>query len=156
MEGNENRLNGKQNEIEEFVSEYAAFETSLKAKVGSIPEEQLVTLYAIFRKDARTDKMNGNSNRYKPQLDQPATEKQIATIEGLVKRGRMKFDPSLPPISKLTRKQASDILSAVYGGLPNKWRKPSTSFRSSFTSIVSSENHPKSGLEPLKYGRDYV
>ena len=153
---NENRMNGKEKEIEEFVSEYAAFETSLKAKVGQIPEEQLVTLYAIFRKDARTDRMNGNGNRYKSQIDQPATEKQIATIDGLVKRGRVKFDPSLPSVSKLTRKEASDILSAVYGGLPNKWRKPSTSFCSNPTSVVSSENHPKSGLGSVKRDQDYI
>ncbi|VVB74017.1 Uncharacterised protein [uncultured archaeon] len=151
---NENRLNGKEKEIEEFVAEYATFEKSLKAKMSQIPYEQLVTLYAIFRKDARTDRVNGNG--YKSQADQPATEKQIATIEGLIKRGRVKFDPSLPPVSALTRKQASDVLSAVYGKSPGKWRKPSTSFCSYSASGASSGNHPKPSLAPLKYGRDYI
>jgi len=114
METENNMKNEKLEEIGEFVAEYADFEKSLKSVVGQIPEEQLVTLYAIFRKDARTDRVNGNG--YKSELDPPATEKQKAAIKGLVNRKGM--DPSIS-VDKMTKKEASKILSAVYS---NKFR----------------------------------
>jgi len=59
-------------------------------------------------------------------------------------------------IASLMEKEASDIISAVYEKSPGKWRKPSTPFCSNPASVVSSGNHPKSGLELFKYGQDYI
>ncbi len=120
----ENKIE-KLKEIEDFVAEYATFEKSLKSAVGQISEEQLVTLYAIFRKDARTDRLNGNG--HSPVFDQLATEKQKAVINNLISRKRIELDPSVPSVDKLTKRQASRILSVAFKRPNPKWRMPATS-----------------------------
>jgi len=117
----------KLREMDEFVAEYATFEKSLKSAVGQISEEQLVTLYAIFRKNARTDRMNGNNYRSVP--DQPATEKQKAVINNLISRKRIELNQSVPHVDNLTKKQASRILSVVFKRPDPKWRAAPTTDR---------------------------
>jgi len=107
----ENKIE-KLKEIEEFVAEYVTFEKSLKSAVGQISEEQLVIPYAIFRKDARTDKINGSG--CPSVFDQPATEKQKNTIQSLINRKRIELDPFVSQVDKLTKKQVSRILSVVF------------------------------------------
>jgi hypothetical protein len=156
--GMEENVN-KTNSIDEFVSDFDRFYNKILEKVKELDDEQVVTLYAIYLKNGRAEAMNGNGNGYgyqkKPKSDPnaSATDRQRELIRKLVEKGRVKFEGSIN-LETLTKKRASEILDKVFGTSPSKWRKSSTSFCSNLASVVSSGNHPKSGLEPLKYGQN--
>jgi len=133
MENIEKNKMKKIEEIGEFADEFCEFRKQIAEKTNgsAIGNEEIVTLYAIFRKDARTDKINGNGNKPKsdptrfPQSgnapisregnrDAPATEKQINAIEMLVRKGRIQTDPRAS-IDNLTKREASEILSKAFG-----------------------------------------
>ena len=65
---------GENKEMEEFLGEFGLFYKSILQNVGSIENEHIVTLYAIYKKNGRAEKLNGNG--HKPEFGEMATEKQ--------------------------------------------------------------------------------
>jgi len=133
MENIEKNKMKKIEEIGEFADEFCEFRKQIAEKTNgsAIGNEEIVTLYAIFRKDARTDKINGNGNKPKsdptrfPQSgnapisregnrDAPATEKQINAIKALMHKGKIETDAEFN-IDALTKREASEILSKAFG-----------------------------------------
>lgn len=79
------------NEKEEFWNEFAEF-IAAKSEDISLDNAELIQLFAIYRKDKRTDRINGNGEQ--------ATEKQKAFL----KRLGVEFDP------QLTKEEASELI----------------------------------------------
>jgi len=118
--------NTKMNEIREngsamrnFAEEFFKFGFEFTGKNGDLKlsPEELVTLYAIFKKNMRTERMNARAEsgnwpakqRYK---DESATYKQKNMINFLIKKGKIKPDGSFD-VEKLTSKEASQIISSA-------------------------------------------
>jgi len=109
--------NQRLKEIETFAVEYAAFASAVKSESGEVPEEQLVTLYAIFKKNGRAEALNGNGYGYKKQKSDPnapATEKQVRAITNMLRAGRIAGGIEL---DSLTKKEASEIIGKALGGV---------------------------------------
>ena len=128
--------NNMKNEMEmnEFVGDFECFYKAMNARAGKIENEHVVTLYAIYRKNKRAEKMNGNGNGYsnygnKPKQDQPATDKQVRAIESMARKGRIPTTDT----KNLTKREASKILDIAFG----KGEK------SPFSSISPSPTIPK-------------
>jgi len=108
-------LNGK-NGIDGFTSEFEQFFDAMSEKVREVNVEQIVTLYAIYLKNGRAEKMNENGNGYfgrKPKSDPnaPATEKQKGLIGSLIKKGKIQQTS----LDGLTKRDASRLLDEAFG-----------------------------------------
>lgn len=95
--------------LTEFVEQYRAFKDKAKPIVEK--EENLVTLFAIFRKDSRTEKIQPKNNNG----DQPATEKQKRYLKGLLTKASKEGDVEIQSIDvdKLTKAEASGLIEQL-------------------------------------------
>ena len=124
------------NEMKEFAREFAEFVSELRDAMpeaemetrfpqsGNAPisregnrDEYIVTLYAIYLKNGRAEKMNRNGNGYnggyrkKPDPNAPATEKQKNAIAAFARKGKI----AEVDTSSLTKREASKILDEAFG-----------------------------------------
>ena len=99
------------NGMNEFVGEFEAFHRAIRQKAGEMGDEQVVTLYAIFKKNGRAERLNGMNGYQKKDPNEPATDKQKAAIERFVKQGRI---PEVD-LKTLTKREASVMIKGVLG-----------------------------------------
>ncbi len=92
--------------IVEFITELSAFRGVLKKKIPNYPETEVITAFAIFRKDKRTDKINNNYTNNNNTL----TEKQKKCLYALMSKGKID-KMSDEEIATLTKRQASGLIS---------------------------------------------
>lgn len=89
--------------LKEFTEQFRSFKDTAASLISN--EENLITLFAIFRKDARTEKIQPKNNG-----DQPATEKQKRFVKSLLK-GKPIADTL--DVEKMTKKEASDWITKL-------------------------------------------
>ena len=105
------------NEIEKFVGDFGRFYERLNNAVDGLEEENIVTLYAIYRKNDRAERMNNGGfkpsypGKPKSNPNAPATDKQKGLVGSLIKKGKVEeVDPD-----GLTKREASRILDEAFG-----------------------------------------
>ena len=128
--------------MKEFAQEFAEFISELKDAMpeAEMENEHIVTLYAIYLKNGRAEKMNGNGNGngynggYKKKSDPnaPATDKQKNAITAFARKGKI----AEVDTSSLTKREASKILDEAFG----KGRDSLSS--SSLPKLYETENVP--------------
>lgn len=99
-------------EKDKFVKDFNEFYAEVKNIGLRIPVNNIAMLYAIYRKDLRTDRINGNGfingNPQKP------TEKQRQYLQDLAEtHGYLVTDAML---DKMTREEASKEITKILGG----------------------------------------
>jgi len=111
--------NTKMNGMREFADEFFRFGSEFTAKNGDLKLSggELVTLFAVFKKNMRVERMNGNGcNSYssKPKQDQSATDRQVNAIRVLMRKGKINADPKVE-INNLSKMEASRMISEALG-----------------------------------------
>jgi len=111
----------------EFVKDFSEFYAEIRKEGIEVAVKDIATLYAIYRKDLRTDRINGKKNNaerncYGPNDIQkpddpgkePATERQKHYLMDLAyKKGLCITQREL---DKMTREQASRTIDALLEG----------------------------------------
>jgi hypothetical protein len=127
-------MNGMKN----FAREFAEFVSELRDAMpeAEMENENIVTLYAIYLKNGRAEKMNGNgyNGGYKKKSDPnaPATDRQKNAIAAFARKGKI----AEVDTSNLTKREASKILDEAFG----KGRDSPSSF--SLPKLYETENVP--------------
>lgn len=94
---------------EGFVKDFWEFRFELARRGIDATTSDLVTLYAIYRKDLRAQRLNGNGSS-----NGSATERQKEYLRELAKdRG---FRLTEPDIDKMTKEEASKAITTILGG----------------------------------------
>lgn len=108
----ENKFENKMKEMDEFADELKVFIETVMVKIGAIKfdPEQIVTLFAIYKKNGRAERMNGGY-RPKSNPNAPATEKQLGLIRSLMTKGKLKQSG----LDGLTKGGASKLLDKAFG-----------------------------------------
>jgi len=99
----------------EFARDFSDFYSEVQKAGVEITIRDVATLYAIYRKDLRTELMKGNKEIHiESNGGQPATEKQKEYLMDLAyKKG---FCITQTELDKMTREQASKTINALLGG----------------------------------------
>ena len=99
-------------EKDEFVKDFNAFYAEVKNIGLRIPVNNIAMLYAIYRKDLRTDRINGSG--LTSTSAQKPTEKQRQYLQDLAEtHGYLVTDTML---DKMTREEASQEITRILGG----------------------------------------
>jgi hypothetical protein len=99
-------------EKDEFVKDFNEFYAEVKNIGLRIPVNNIAMLYAIYRKDLRTDRVN--SNGFFNGSHQKPTEKQRQYLQDLGRtHGYLVTDAM---IDKMTREEASQEITKILGG----------------------------------------
>lgn len=99
----------------EFVKEFSEFYAQVMKQGIEATLNDVATLYAIYRKDLRTDRLNGNySEVNSQQQEEPATDKQKKYLMDLAyKKGVCITQKEL---DRMTREQASETIDTLTEG----------------------------------------
>ena len=102
----------------EFVEEFKEFSDELQDAGIDTTVEQAVNLFAIFRKDLRTERINGDEfikeNEIVTESSELATEKQKQFLKKLAdERG---IDISEIEIDSMSKQEASKQITDLLGG----------------------------------------
>jgi len=101
----------------EFVEEFKEFNDELQEAGIEATVEQAVNLFAIFRKDLRTERINGEKDDIEVNSTtegQQATEKQKHFLKRLAdERG---IDISEDELDSMTKHEASQRITDLLGG----------------------------------------
>ena len=99
-------------EKDEFVKDFNEFYTEVKNIGLRIPVNNIAMLYAIYRKDLRTDRINGNG--YITGSNQNSTERQKQYLRDLAEtRGYLVTEEMLDDMS---REEASKTIKTILEG----------------------------------------
>jgi len=132
--------------IRGFAEEFFKFGFEFTARNGDLKlsPEELVTLYAIYKKELRAKSARDgnsyvNSGYGKKNTNEPATPKQINAIKYLMKKGKIQVD-SGTNVDSLTKREASEIIGKAGDG-----KSPSLLFctkQSEIPMLYETENIP--------------
>ncbi|MEM0328125.1 MAG: hypothetical protein QXU11_12460 [Thermoproteota archaeon] len=100
-------------EVKEFLTEFKRFCEEIANAGVEVKTEQVVSLFAIFRKDFRANNMNSNKAIAK-QGARLATERQRKLIENLAKERGIRI--SQEEMDSLSSRQASKLIDRLLGG----------------------------------------
>ena len=95
--------------MENFLKEYNTFRRYAEQQQTSENEATTLQLFAIFRKDERSNEINGK----RADADQPATERQKAYIKSIYARNGVQFTEE--SVNKLTKREASKVINSFKG-----------------------------------------
>jgi len=94
---------------EGFVKDFWEFRFELARKGIEATVSDLVTLYAIYRKDLRAQRLNGSKEN-----SELATERQKEYLRELAKDRGFRLTES--DIDKMTKEEASKAITTMLGG----------------------------------------
>ncbi len=106
--------------MENFLKEYGTFKQFAQQQQISNSEPETIQLFAIYRKDERTDSIMGirnginKENKTTSNGEQSATDKQKAYIKSIYEKNGVAYNED--DIQKLTKRQASEIINSFKGG----------------------------------------
>ena len=92
--------------VADFVDLFVSFRKSVLTKLSNYPEEDVVTLFAIFLKDARTERINGNNGIKKGTI----TPKQQKAVYAVMRKGKIPAMTS-EEIQALSKEEATELLN---------------------------------------------
>jgi len=90
-----------------FARDYKKFRKEIKKVVQEITEEQIISLYAIYRKDLRAEDLM----RERELKDNKATWKQIRAIKVILAKNGLSEKHLTKPLEELTKEEASKLIS---------------------------------------------
>ena len=96
----------------EFAKDFSDFFEEVRSRIDATVE-QATTLYAIYRKDLRADRLN-NRNAESNADNKMATEKQKGYLLDLAEEKGLRLTQS--DVDKMTKEQASRTINALLGG----------------------------------------
>ena len=96
-------------EKSEFAKDFNEFFEEIRSRVDATVE-QATTLYAIYRKDLRANRLNKESNTDNDM----ATAKQKGYLLDLAEEKGMRLTQS--DVDKMTKEEASRTINALLGG----------------------------------------
>lgn len=105
--------------MESFLKEYNTFKQYADQQNITTSEAETTQLFAIFRKDERTNRimeMRNGSNKENKTTDngeQPATEKQKTYVKNIYEQNGISYNEE--EMQKLTKNQASEIINSLKG-----------------------------------------
>ena len=98
--------------MENFLKEFGAFKQFAQKEQISIDGAETVNLFAIYRKDERSNDIMANKNSsLRMNGDQPATDKQKAYIRNIYEQNGIEH--KVDDLQKLTKRQASEIIESL-------------------------------------------
>lgn len=107
--------------MKEFIDEFTTFRRAMKADNKRLSYSDVVSLYAIYRKDVCRAKMQSAKNGAKAPASATngnpyvATERQIAKLAELEAEGKLE-GLTFEQIQNLTKEEASRLISEALGG----------------------------------------
>ena len=98
-------------EKSEFAKDFSEFFEEIRKTGVNATAKEVTTLYAIYRKDLRADKINNKESNADNKM---ATEKQKNYLLDLAEEKSMRLTQS--DVDKMTKEQASRTINALLGG----------------------------------------
>ncbi len=97
--------------MENFIKEYGTFKQFAVEQKITNNEPETIQLFAIFRKDERTNEIMERTNGSNKNGEAAATEKQKSYIRSIYTQKGMEFKEE--DMDKLTKKEASRIINSL-------------------------------------------